>query len=215
MSLSVSPLEAGRLVREEDGVVLIDIRPAPEFTRGHPEGALSVPYSLQGMAARVRVADPAAVAVVLVSWDAAQAEGAGRQLAEAGWTVRGHADADDEAWSSAGLSWPALPERPVAALTGPADTVVVDVREPLEWDTGFVPGAILVPLGSLRDELGRIPRDREVVVICEAGIRSATGASILLKEGYTMVSHAPLGTAEVRRAGGPLAYPQPAVEGAI
>ena len=213
MSLSLSPVEVGRLVREDD-VVLVDIRPAPEFSRGHPEGALSVLYSLQGMAARVRVADPAAVAVVLVSSDAAQAEGARRQLTAAGWTVRGHADADGEAWSSAGWSWPALPERPVAGLTGTGDVAVLDVREPLEWDTGYVPGAILVPLGSLRDELGRIPRDREVVVICESGIRSATGASILLKEGYTMISHAPLGTAEVRRAGGPLAQPQRTGEGA-
>ena len=89
---------------------------------------------------------------------------------------------------------------------------VLDVREPLEWDTGYVPGAILVPLGRLRVELGRVPRDREVVVICEAGLRSATGASILLKEGFTLVSHAPLGTAGVRRSGGPLAYPQPARE---
>ena len=149
------------------------------------------------------------LAVVIVAMDETLAEDAGRQLSEAGWRVHGYTTPDRDAWCAAG-SWDTLPERPVAGLSGEGDVVVVDVREPIEWDTGYVPGAILVSLGQLVDELDRIPRDRELVVICEAGVRSATGASILLKEGFTMVSHAPLGTAGVRQLGGPLAFPEPA-----
>lgn len=205
MAELLSPTEALRLLRE-DGVALIDVRPAPEFARGYPDGALSVPYSHQGLALRVGVADPSAGAVVLVVSDETQAEAARRQLEQGDWLVHGYGPADAAWWRAAGRGWRTLRERLIADLVGDPDVVIVDVREPMEWEAGHVPGAILAPLGRLRDELHRIPPDKEVVVICETGIRSAMGASILLKEGLRMVSHAPDGTAGVRRTGGPLAF---------
>ena len=77
----------------------------------------------------------------------------------------------------------------------------------MEWQTGYVPAAILLSLGDLHEGSDRIPRDREVALICETGVRSATGASILLEQGFERVSHIPLGTSDVRRRGGPLEYP--------
>ncbi len=95
-----------------------------------------------------------------------------------------------------------------------AGATVVDVREPMEWTIGYVPGARLIPLGSLRDRIDEIPRDRRVVVICEAGIRSCVGASILARAGHPDVAHVPGGSSEYRRAGLPLAFPTPEEVGA-
>ncbi len=84
--------------------------------------------------------------------------------------------------------------------------VVLDVREPMEWETGHVPGALLISLGNLRRQLDRIPRSALVAVICEAGVRSCTAASILRAEGFQDVANAPEGTGGYRRAGLPLEY---------
>jgi rhodanese-related sulfurtransferase len=55
-----------------------------------------------------------------------------------------------------------------------AGAVLIDVREPDEWAAGHVAGARLIPLGQLRRQLGKLPRDREVLFICRSGNRSGT-----------------------------------------
>jgi rhodanese-related sulfurtransferase len=50
--------------------------------------------------------------------------------------------------------------------------VLLDVREPSEWQAGHAPGARHVPLGKLEAKLGVLPRDRQVVVVCRSGNRS-------------------------------------------
>ena len=69
------------------------------------------------------------------------------------------------------------------------------------------PGALLVPLGRLRDAMVSIPRGRHVVTICEAGVRSCTAASLLSAAGFADVAHVPAGSAGYRRSGLPLAFP--------
>jgi len=198
---------AARVILADASVSIIDARPAPEFSRGHPADALCVPYSDRGFATRIRVAEPDVRSVVLVLSLDGERAGASRQLEESGIGLLGSAPADPDWWSGAGVDWQQLPERSIDGLAGSTDSVVVDVREPMEWETGHVPGAILVSLGELYSRPQSIPRDREVVLICETGIRSATGASILLKAGYVDVAHAPEGTASIRQQGGPLEYP--------
>ena len=115
-------------------------------------------------------------------------------------------------WRRASLPVSSLTELLVAQLIptagGQEPYLVLDVREPLEWETGYIPGALLISLGDLRDELPRVPRDRPVAVLCEAGVRSATAASVLQAAGYSRVVNIPEGTAGYRRSGYPLTmYP--------
>ncbi len=65
---------------------------------------------------------------------------------------------------------------------------ILDVREPGEWAQFHIPGATLIPLGDLPNRLNEVPKDREVVVVCRTGHRSAQGRDILLKAGYTRVT---------------------------
>jgi rhodanese-related sulfurtransferase len=65
---------------------------------------------------------------------------------------------------------------------------VLDVREPDEWAAGHIPGATLIPLGSLPDRWGEVPADRVVVVVCRTGHRSAQGRDILRAAGLTTVT---------------------------
>jgi rhodanese-related sulfurtransferase len=65
--------------------------------------------------------------------------------------------------------------------------LLVDVRQPDEWNTGHAPHARLIPLGSLPRRLAEIPRDREVLLICRSGNRSSSAQRQLLQLGYEQV----------------------------
>lgn len=64
----------------------------------------------------------------------------------------------------------------------------LDVREPDEWDNFHIPNTTLIPLGKLPDRLGELPRDQEIVVVCNSGNRSQTGRDTLLQAGFTNVT---------------------------
>lgn len=65
---------------------------------------------------------------------------------------------------------------------------LLDVREIGEFQSGHVPGAKHIPLGSLHENLHDIPRDQQVWVICQSGGRSMKAATALEGLGYTAVS---------------------------
>jgi sulfur-carrier protein adenylyltransferase/sulfurtransferase len=67
--------------------------------------------------------------------------------------------------------------------------VLVDVREQVEWDAGYIPGAVHVPRSYLEQNIeSHVPdRDARVVLYCAGGTRSAYGAATLAQLGYTNV----------------------------
>ncbi len=69
------------------------------------------------------------------------------------------------------------------------ETVVLDVREPDEYEQGALPGAIHIPRGHLESQIeARVPdRDAHLVVYCAGGTRSAFAADTLAQLGYTDV----------------------------
>lgn len=61
--------------------------------------------------------------------------------------------------------------------------VLIDVREPDEHATAKIEGSLLIPLGQLMGRAGEIPKDREVIVHCHHGGRSAQAVRWLLQNG--------------------------------
>jgi adenylyltransferase/sulfurtransferase len=64
---------------------------------------------------------------------------------------------------------------------------IIDVREPYEWAIGHIPGARLVPLGRIADEIPRLDKRREVILYCKVGERSMHAARQLVDAGVTEV----------------------------
>lgn len=62
--------------------------------------------------------------------------------------------------------------------------VVLDVREPQEWDICHLPGAVLIPLGDLPQRIGELDPQVPVVCQCRSGIRSARAAQFLRLQGF-------------------------------
>ncbi|MFW6090778.1 MAG: rhodanese-like domain-containing protein [Actinomycetota bacterium] len=65
-----------------------------------------------------------------------------------------------------------------------AGELVVDVREPDEYAQAHVPGAVLMPLGSVPARHAELPRDQTVYVVCAVGARSMQAAQYLARLGY-------------------------------
>lgn len=65
-----------------------------------------------------------------------------------------------------------------------AGAVVVDVREPGERDGGIIPGSLSIPLGDLRERLGELPKEKELLVHCASGQRSYNACRVLLQHGF-------------------------------
>ncbi len=72
-------------------------------------------------------------------------------------------------------------------LEGTRPPFLLDVREPFEWDIVNLSefGASLIPLGELTERLAEIPSDREIVVHCRSGVRSAKAADLLYGSGFS------------------------------
>lgn len=69
--------------------------------------------------------------------------------------------------------------------------VLVDVREPVEFEIGRIPGSVLVPLAGIRDgsALEQIPHGVPLILHCKAGSRSAQALATLKAAGYDDVVH--------------------------
>jgi rhodanese-related sulfurtransferase len=66
--------------------------------------------------------------------------------------------------------------------------LLLDVREPEEWDAGHAPGAAHVPMREVPARAAELPRDRRIVAICRSGSRSRAIAEMLLADGYDVVN---------------------------
>jgi rhodanese-related sulfurtransferase len=85
---------------------------------------------------------------------------------------------------------------------------ILDVREPSEWTQFHIPGATLIPLGDLPNRLNEVPKDRQVVVVCRTGNRSAQGRDILLNAGFKNVTSMTGGMTQWQTQGLPIATGQ-------
>lgn len=81
------------------------------------------------------------------------------------------------------------PAELAAWLDDPArpDPVLLDVREPWEFQTCHLPGARLVPMRELPSCLGELDPAADVVAVCHHGARSLQVAHFLVRQGFARV----------------------------
>ena len=70
----------------------------------------------------------------------------------------------------------------------PADAVVLDVREPDEWEAGHIEGALHIPLAEVPTRLDDLVGADELVVVCRSGGRSARAVAWLVRNGLDAVN---------------------------
>ena len=77
---------------------------------------------------------------------------------------------------------------------------LVDVREPHEYEAGHIPGAINLPMSSF--DPAELPTGKPIVLVCQAGARSAKALNAALAAGVKDIRHYAPGTGGWRARGG-------------
>ncbi|MGJ7922702.1 CoA-disulfide reductase [Neobacillus sp. LXY-4] len=62
--------------------------------------------------------------------------------------------------------------------------LLIDVREPVERENGFISGSDCIPLDQLRQNINELPKDQTIYVSCQVGLRGYLAARILLAHGF-------------------------------
>jgi len=67
--------------------------------------------------------------------------------------------------------------------------LLLDVRQPEEYETGHIPGSMLIPLGELEARQGELDRNKKIITYCRSGHRSIAAAIALCGLGFDGVQH--------------------------
>ncbi|HJV31899.1 MAG TPA: CoA-disulfide reductase [Bacillales bacterium] len=62
--------------------------------------------------------------------------------------------------------------------------LLIDVREQIEREMGYIKGSINIPLGELRNRLNELPTDQTIYLTCQVGLRGYLGARVLMQNGF-------------------------------
>lgn len=92
--------------------------------------------------------------------------------------------------SGAGSSYQQITQEEAKEMMDTQEVIVLDVREQDEYDSGHIPGAVLLPVGTIEEDTAAqvIPeKDSTVLVYCRSGNRSKTASAALAELGYTSI----------------------------
>ncbi|WP_034386950.1 rhodanese-like domain-containing protein [Deinococcus sp. YIM 77859] len=159
------------------GARLIDARPKEEHQAAAPAGSVNLPDGKTFETWAGWLLTPDRELILLASRE--RAEALRRRL----WMV-GLDNVTGFIPSAQGLE--TAPARPIPAteLGSHPDALILDVRAKTEYEEGHIPGARQLHAGRLPWRLDTLPRDREIIVHCQGGARSAAAASLLRAEGF-------------------------------
>jgi len=110
-------------------------------------------------------------------------------LCATGSTSAGGAAVKGEQPQKPGAVIELTPAQLAERLANSRDVDLIDVREPSEWTLGHIPGARLVPLGQIAEEIPRLNPARETILYCKVGGRSRHAARQLAAAGIRSVAN--------------------------
>ena len=90
--------------------------------------------------------------------------------------------------NSADGSYQQITQEEAKEMMDSQEVIILDVREQGEYDSGHIPGAVLLPVGTIDETTAAevIPeKDSTVLVYCRSGNRSKTASAALAELGYT------------------------------
>jgi adenylyltransferase/sulfurtransferase len=92
--------------------------------------------------------------------------------------------------TGAGVSdWEITPVDLKKRMDAGDDGLVLDVREPNEYQINRIPGSVLIPLGELPRRYAELPKDKDIVAQCKMGGRSAKAVEFLQSVGFKRVKN--------------------------
>jgi hydroxyacylglutathione hydrolase len=183
------PVELDEVIRQGDaGAQVLDVRDAAEFAKGHLAGSINIGLGGQYATWAGTLLDRAKPIVIVA--EPGREQEAALRLGRIGFDhVWGYLDGGMAALAARpDLVWPT--ERVSAAmvaeeLASPEPPMVLDIRNPREWEARHIPESLNIPLNHIQERLAEVPRGRRIAIHCAGGYRSSIAVSILHQYGIT------------------------------
>ena len=191
------------------GAGLLDTRSKEDFVQAHVPGSVHLEADNQ-LSNRIGFVFPPDMPVILLLSDPDDYEKVVYSLARVGYdNMVGYLAEGLDAWEKMGLPITAGDIQDIQPselndllIHGNGNRpVVVDVREPWEYQQGHIPGAVLMPLGQLSMRLSELDLEKPIAVICATGNRSQSASALLGQKGFKTVYNVLGGTSQWARSG--------------
>jgi glyoxylase-like metal-dependent hydrolase (beta-lactamase superfamily II)/rhodanese-related sulfurtransferase len=191
------------------GAGLLDTRAKEAFVQAHVPGSVHLEADDQ-LSNRIGFVFPPDVPIILLLSDPPDYQKVVYSLARVGYdNVVGYLAEGLDVWEEMGLPITSgdikdIEPRELNDLLingNGSRPVVVDVREPWEYQQGHVPGALLMPLGQLSTRLGELDLEKPVAVICATGNRSQSATALFGQKGFKTIYNVLGGTSQWARSG--------------
>jgi len=173
------------------GKLVIDTRPSAQFAEQHVPGTLNIPLNASFVTwAGWLVPSTADLYLIVDDATAGRLPEVSRLLALIGIDrITGWLGTSAVTGSAVLRRTPQISVAELQPKAATGAVTVVDVRSANEWAGGHLPGAIHIPLGYLADRCRSLPANKPIVMQCQAGSRSAIGASLLERLGFPNVTN--------------------------
>jgi hydroxyacylglutathione hydrolase len=171
--------------RHETGAVFVDVRPAPEFARGHIPASISVPLT-RSFTTYAGSVVPYDVPIVFVtpSEDEGAASDAARELALIGHAPIAEYVGPTTLAALGNLESFTVPTTSEAIALHAKGMPIVDVRNAAERAEARIPDSAHIAFPEFVSRAAEFPRERPFLVHCQTGARSAIAVSVLRRLGY-------------------------------
>ncbi len=181
-------------LKRDEGALLVDVRTDLQFDDVHIHGSLCIPSFSSGFGSKLAWLADHDRELVFIGRDDADGRRAAKLALSVGvrnvagllaggmtnWRQERHPVTQTERVAAAAL---------LSRLADEPDLQLLDVRELHEWSAGHVPGSAFTPWHDLTGIPQGLDPARPIAVICAAGVRAATAASLLTHHGATRVIH--------------------------
>lgn len=175
---------------QKAGATILDTRVSGTFCVGHVPGSVNIGLNGQfaAWAGSVLGLDRD---LILVAEDLEAVEQSQHRLARVGIErIAGYVERGVNGWVESGLcvesTWQ-ISAQDLHASRSEGTVAVLDVRRPVEWNGGRIPGARHIPLDDLQKRLPELSRNQTTAVYCKSGYRSTIACSLLQASGFENV----------------------------
>jgi hydroxyacylglutathione hydrolase len=182
------------MLKREEGALLVDVRTDLQFDDVHIHGSICIPSFSSGFGSKLAWLADHEREIVFIGRDDADGRRAAKLALSVGvrniagllaggmtnWRQERHPVSETERVAADDL---------VGRLALEPDLQLLDVRELREWDAGHVQGSVFTPWHDIVGIPQGLDPARPIAVICAAGVRAATAASLLTHHGATSVIH--------------------------
>jgi hydroxyacylglutathione hydrolase len=172
----------------EENTIILDTRPAPEFTKGFVPGSISI--GLEGRFAEWAGSLLSFDTPMLLVTEPGKEKETIVRLARVGFSkVQGYLDGSFEAWQKSGETIDLIidiePDELMMDIPFDERLIVVDVRKPAEYADGHLKQAVNIPLDDMNDpaSMVNLEEDQNIYVHCAGGYRSVIASSLLKRQG--------------------------------